>query len=187
MMNLRRGQMADIEGVLALQTKYLLANTPEAERAAGFVTTPFTPEQLAEIIELAGMFIAENEGKIVGYTFAASWEYFSQWAIFPYMLSRLPSLNFDNQVLTEDNTFQYGPICIEMTYRGTGLFQQLFETMCLAMQAKYPIGITFINQINERSYQAHTQKLKMQVIDKFSFNQNQFYGLAFYTRQSVLI
>jgi hypothetical protein len=180
------GQMPDIAGILDLQAKYLWANISEAERAGGFVTTPFTVEQLSEIMRLAGVFVAEDENRIVGYTFAASWAYFSQWAIFPYMLSRLPSLNFDNQALTEYNTFQYGPICIEMAYRGTGLFQQLFETMRLAMQAKFPIGITFINQINERSYQAHTQKLQMQVIDKFSFNQNQYYGLAFYTRQSVL-
>ncbi|MCU0445776.1 MAG: GNAT family acetyltransferase [Microscillaceae bacterium] len=185
-MNLKLGQLGDIEGVLALQAQYLLANTPENERAGGFVTTPFTPEQLTEIINLAGMFVAEEQGEIVAYTFAAAWDYFAQWAIFPYMLSRLPSLSFDNQILSSENTFQYGPICVHSAYRGTGLFQQLFETMRMAMQAKYPIGITFINQINQRSYQAHTQKLQMQVIDEFSFNQNNYYGLAFYTHLSVL-
>lgn len=181
-MQSRKAQSTDIEGVLNLQAKYLLSNIPESERAGGFVTTPFTPQQIADVIDLDGMFVAENEGKIIGYTFAADWNYFLQWPIFPYMVSRFPLLNFDNQILTEENTFQYGPICIEMTYRGSGLFQQLFETMRLAMQKRFPIGITFINKINQRSFKAHTQKLDLQVIDEFSFNQNEYYNLAFYTK-----
>jgi hypothetical protein len=49
------------------------------------------------------------------------------------------------------------------------------------MQPFYPIGVTFINKINERSYKAHTTKLNMVVIDEFSFNSNNYYGLAFET------
>jgi hypothetical protein len=181
-MQLRKAQITDIEGVIALQSKYLINNIPESERAGGFVTTPFTVKQIADVIDLEGMFVVENESKIIGYTFAADWEYFSQWPIFPYMVSRFPLLSFDNQGLTVENTFQYGPICIEKTYRGSGLFQQLFEFMRLTMRNRYPIGITFINKMNQRSFIAHTQKLDLQVIDEFSFNQNEYYNLAFFTK-----
>jgi hypothetical protein len=83
--------------------------------------------------------------------------------------------------INTSNSFQYGPICIDESQRGTGLFQELFHFMKNTMQPFYPIGVTFINKINERSYKAHTTKLNMVVIDEFSFNSNNYYGLAFET------
>ena len=185
-MILRTANLQDIEGVCELQDKYLLVNTPENERQNGFVTTPFTVAQLEEVIALDGLFIAEDEQKIVAYAFAASWEYFAQWAIFPYMVSRLPDIKYGEMSITAQNSFQYGPVCIDMAYRGSGLFPKLFEVMRIAMNKQYPIGVTFINKINIRSYEAHTKKLKMSVVDEFAFNQNNYYGLAFKTDESVL-
>ena len=182
----RNATHADIDGVLALQSKYLLANIAESERQNGFVTTPFTVKQIEDIISLDGLFIAEDNSKVIAYAFAGSWDYFSQWAIFPFMVSRLAELHFTTETMTVDNSFQYGPICIDGAYRGTGVLQQLFEAMRIGMSTRYPIGVTFINQINKRSYEAHTRKLKMKVIDDFEFNGNKFYGLAFLTSESVL-
>ena len=51
------------------------------------------------------------------------------------------------------------------------------------MSEKFEIGTTFINKINERSYQAHTRKAGIDVIDEFDFNGNNYYGLAFLTRR----
>ncbi|MEO6902310.1 MAG: GNAT family acetyltransferase [Bacteroidia bacterium] len=186
-MKLREALLSDITGVLALQEKYLITNIHPTEIAGGFVTTPFTESQLSEVINLHGLFIAENNNTIIGYAFAASWNYFSQWKIFPYMTSRFPQIKFENKLLDVNKSFQYGPICIEKEYRGTGLLQQLFEVMRKSMQTIYPIGVTFINKINTRSYDAHTRKLKMEVIDEFNFNGNGYYGLAFRTDQSVLV
>ena len=177
---------ADIEGILQLQSKYLFANISPAERLQGFVTTPFTISQIEAALREKGVFIAENDDKIVGYAFAASWDFFSQWDIFPYMISRFPEINFHQETLTDKNTFQYGPVCIDMPYRGLGVFQRLFETMRLHLQKHYPIGITFINQVNEVSYKAHTKRLGLEVIDRFVYKEKSYYGLAFYTHQSVL-
>jgi hypothetical protein len=172
---------ADIEKILLLQEKYLFANLSEAERLNGFVTTPFTSDQIATLIEQNGAFVAINDDKVVAYTFAAGWDFFAQWPIFPYMVSRLPSLNLDEKEITAENSFQYGPICVDKSQRGTGLFEQIFALMRETMQHRFQIGVTFINQVNEPSYYAHTKKLKMQVIDRFSFNERNYYGLAFFT------
>lgn len=182
----RKATAADINAVLELQSKYLFANMSEEERAFGFVTTPFTFVQINEIIELDGLFVAAQNTDIVAYAFAASWDYFSQWPIFPFMVNRLPLLDYREVGLTADNSFQYGPICIASAYRGTGLLQELFETMRIAMSDRYPYGVTFINQVNEISFHAHTSKLGMTWIDSFPFNGNQYYGLAFMTNESVL-
>ena len=173
----------DIEGILSLQERYLFANMTEADKVNGFVTTPFTVQQIKTLIDDSSAFVVTlPSDEVIGYTYAGTWDFFSQWAIFPYMVSRLPQLSYEGHQLTPQNTFQYGPICIDLAHRGNGIFQDLFETMRTAMSHRFPVGITFINKINERSYRAHTQKLEMSVIDEFGFNKNHYYGLAFLTK-----
>ena len=177
----------DISEVLILQSSYLYSNLSENERKEGFVTTPFSIPQLEEVIKENGLFVAQNEmGQIVAYAFAASWHYFSQWEIFNYMVSRFHNLSFEGEKITTDNSFQYGPVCIEKKYRGTGLLSLLFEEMRLELLKKYPISLTFINKINVVSENAHTRKLGWKIIDEFEFNANQYICLAFNMEKSVL-
>ena len=161
--------VSDVPGVLKLQELNLVSNLTVAEKQKGFVTTPFTNSQLAEIISLNGLYISKIDDEIIAYLFAGSWEYFSQWEIFNYMVSRFPILSFQDQPLTTSNSFQYGPVCIDVRYRGSGLFNQLFELMRIDYLKKYPISITFINKINQISVAAHTRKLGWKIIDIFQF------------------
>ena len=186
-MQTRLGTSADVEGILALQELYLYRNLSDEERKEGFVTTPFTIPQLEEVIQERGLFVAENDdSKIVAYAFGASWKYFEQWEIFNYMVSRFPKLSFDGREITIENSFQYGPVCIDKKYRGTGLLKLIFEEMRLELLKRYPISITFINKINPVSENAHTKKLGWKIIDEFEFNNNQYIGLAFDMKKSVL-
>ncbi|MCP4113441.1 MAG: GNAT family acetyltransferase [Desulfobacteraceae bacterium] len=176
----------DIQGILNLQEANLFDNLSEEDRKKGFVTTPFTIKQLDELLVENGLFIVEHEDRIKAYTMAAGWEYFSQWPIFPYMISRLSGMTFNNLTISKTNSFQYGPICVDSALRGSNAFPSLFKEMRVAFSHKYPIGITFINRVNERSYKAHMQKLGMAVIDEFEFSGREYYGLAFDTQKSVL-
>ena len=187
MIHTRIGTQDDINAVLALQEKYLYRNLNDQEREKGFVTTPFTIAQIEEILEQNGVFVAENEsGEIIAYAFAGSWSYFEQWEIFNYMVSRFPKLLFHDKNITTENSFQYGPVCIDERYRGQGLLNQLFEEMRLEFFKRYPLSITFINKINVISEKAHTKKLGWKIIDEFEFNNNTYIGLAFEMKNSVL-
>ncbi len=183
----RTGTQNDINGIIALQEKYLYRNLNETDRKKGFVTTPFTIPQIEEIIKQNGIFIAENDkNDLVAYAFAGSWSYFEQWEIFNYMVSRFPQLSFHGNQITTENSFQYGPVCIDERYRSKGLLNQLFEEMRIEFLKKYPISITFINKINVISEKAHTKKLGWEIIDEFEFNNNSYIGLAFDMKNSVL-
>lgn len=187
MINTRIARKSDIDGILALQSRYLYSNLSEAERKRGFVTTPFTLSQLEEIILQNGLFIAENDSyTIIAYAFAGSWKYFEQWEIFNFMVSRFPKLSFKGKNITTENSFQYGPICIDEKYRGTGLLNQVFEEMRLEFCKKYLISITFINKINAISTAAHTKKLGWEIIDEFQLNNNTYIILALDMGKSVL-
>ncbi len=182
----RQGTTTDIDQVLLLQDKYLLVNMPETNRSEGFVTTPFSPEQLKKIIDFEGFFVAEDEKKIVAYVVVCSWDFFTQFPIFAYMASRFDTIHFNDFEIDTVNTFEYGPICIDSEYRNKGVFQNLFEAMRKSMTDRYKVGVTFINKLNKRSFSAHTNKLNLKVIDEFSFNQHEFYMLAFWTDKSVM-
>lgn len=178
-------KISDIEGVLALQDLYLVTNLSEEEKAFGFVTTPFTVQQLTEVIQKQELFLAKDSNQIIGYIFTGSWDFFKQWPIFDYMTQLIPKLNFLDFDITTENTFQYGPICIHKDYRGKGLITTLFELMRINLSQKYPLSLTFINKINIPSTKAHTEKLKWTIIGDFQFNNNDYYILAYDMKQSV--
>lgn len=188
MITTRLGTKNDIEGILTVQEKYLYQNLNELERQKGFVTTPFTTRQIEDIIQQNGIFIAKNEKNvIIAYAFAGSWSYFKQWEIFNIMVSRFPQLTFHGKAITTENSFQYGPICIDEAYRGRGLLNQIFEEMRVEFLKKYPISVTFINKVNTISQKAHTKKLGWKTIDEFEFNTNSYIVLAFDMKNSVAI
>ena len=187
MMKTRIGNNNDIDGILSLQEKYLYRNLTDEERKSGFVTTPFTVNQIEEIIKQNGIFVAEDENNaIIAYAFAGSWKYFEQWEIFNFMVSRFPKLSFNGREITTENSFQYGPVCIDKAYRGKGLLNLIFEEMRIEFLKKYPISVTFINKVNEISEKAHTKKLGWVIIDEFEFNDKTYIGLAFDMKNSVL-
>jgi hypothetical protein len=181
----RIGSIQDISGIIALQKANLYDNLTEQERKQGFVTTPFSESLLLQLVAERGIFVAEDRGEITGYAMAGTWEYFSKWPIFPYMVSRLGSLSFLGKRLSPEQSFQYGPVCINSVLRGSGLFPLLFEEMRLEFASRFPVGITFINRVNERSYAAHTRKLGMTVIDTFEFSGRNYFMLAFDTTHSA--
>jgi hypothetical protein len=171
----------DIQGILQLQSQNLYANLSTEELADGFVMTPFAADLVRVLINQAGGFVAESEDKIVGYLLAGTWDFYAQWEIFRLMISRLPELEFQGRKIDVDRSFQYGPICIDRTLRGSGIFPQLFAKMKVSFAPSFPIGVTFINQLNQRSLIAHTRKLDLEIVDEFKFNEHAFYTLAFST------
>ncbi|WP_291105011.1 MULTISPECIES: hypothetical protein [unclassified Flavobacterium] len=122
-------KLSDIEGVLDLQKRYLVSNLTEEEKKSGFVTTPFSVEQLTYVINNEGLFVAKDNNKIIAYIFAESWDFFSQYPIFERMISLFPELSFFDFEITSTSSFQYGPVCIDKKYRGKGLINLLFEFM----------------------------------------------------------
>lgn len=182
----RSAQISDVDGIYALQSKYHVASISEADKPHGFVTTLFTKEQLIELIETEeGIALACDEEKIVGYAMAASWAYWSKWPLFQHMIQDLPSTTYLGQTLSVENSYQYGPVCIDMAYRGGNVLPHLFDYSRDQMAKRYPILITFINHINPRSYAAHVDKLGLDVIKTFEFNNNHYYELGYDTSKPI--
>lgn len=176
----KAAKVSDIDGVLQLQKKYQIDTIAEEDKKGGFVTTSFTKEQLTKLIEEEqGLFIAENQDGIVAYVMVASWQYWSAWPLFAYMIQDLPNLEYRGQRLSVENSYQYGPICVDKSVRGSGVLEKIFELARKEMAKRFSFLVTFINKINPRSYEAHTRKLGLELLQEFDYNSNSYYELIY--------
>lgn len=185
-MNLKIAQMEDIEKILELHFKYQIDSINEEDKKDGFITTAFTKEQIKELITLEqGIFVAIENEKVIAYVMSASWNFWSRWPMFAFMIEDLKNIEYKGKRLSVENSYQYGPVCVDKEYRGKGILEKLFEFARISMSKKYPILVTFINKINQRSYQAHTKKIGLEVIKEFSYNNNNYYELVYDTSKKL--
>lgn len=185
-MEYKIAQIKDIEKVLELHFKYQIDSINVEDKKDGFITTAFTKEQMIDLITLEqGLFIAIENNKIVAYVMSASWNFWSRWPMFAFMVEDLPNLEYLGQKLSVQNSYQYGPVCVDKEYRGSGVLEKIFDFARENMAKRFPILVTFINKINPRSYEAHTKKLKLEVIKEFSYNNNNYYELVYDTSKSL--
>ena len=117
---------------------------------------------------------------------SASWQYWSKWPMFEYMIKNLDKLKYLNETITINNSYQYGPVCIDKSQRGSGLLEKLFDFALESMSKRYKILVTFVNKINPRSYNAHKNKLGLEIICEFKYNNNSYYEMVFDTSKRVL-
>ena len=185
-MILKVAELSDIDDVLELHYRYQVDSIAEEDKKDGFVTTPFTKEELTDLVNKEkGLFIGRKDGRVAAYVMAASWDFWSTWPMFAYMIKELPDLEFHGQKLDTGNSYQYGPICVDKSLRGSGAVEEIFEFAKEKMAERFPILVTFVNKTNQRSYEAHTRKLGLEVIREFEFNNNHYYEMACHTTRKA--
>ncbi len=175
----------DIPGVLSLHRKYHIDTIAESDKADGFVTTLLNRELLLELIKENGLVVAVEDNLIIGFVMSASWEYCSKWPMFQHMIKDLESLRYQGHTLTVENSYQYGPVCIDKKFRGKGVLEGLFEFARLVMEEQYPFLVTFVNVKNPRSVKAHIDKLKMEKLKEFEYNNKKYIELVYDTSRPV--
>jgi len=176
--------LEDIEATLKLHAKYQIDTIKEDDKKDGFVTTAFSTEEFTALItQVQGLFIAKEGDEVLAYVMAAPWAFWSKWEMFCHMIADLPKLSYKGIQLSTENSYQYGPICIDKRVRGTEVLPNIFNFALKQMSQRYPILITFVNQINPRSYEAHRRKLGLDVIQEFGFNGNRYWELGCLTNK----
>lgn len=181
-MEFRKAELKDIPGIISLEKKYHKNSISEEDRPDGYITTFFSDNKLKKLIEEEkGLAVACDGNKVVGLAGAASWQFWGKWPVFQPMIDDLPNIKYKNTVLSVNNCYQYGPAAIDKEYRGTGVLQNLFEASRLLMKDRYPITVTYVNQTNQRSFQAHSRKLGFDVVKEFEFHGNKLFVLCYDT------
>lgn len=179
-MEIRKAKISDIKGIMELHSKYHIDTISEEDKNDGFVTTALTEDELTKlIVEEDGISIAVENNLVVAYVMAASWIYWSKWPMFKHMIKGLTSISYRGIQLTTENSYQYGPVCLDKSVRNSGLLEKIFTFSYNEISNKYPILVTFVNKNNTRSYLAHSRKLGLETVLEFSYNNNEYYEMVF--------
>jgi len=185
MIEYKVAELSDIEATLKLHSKYQVDTIAPEDKKDGFVTTPFSYDELKDLIEQEqGLFIAKEGQEVVAYVMSASWEFWSKWEMFAHMIKDLPKLSYLGQELSTQNSYQYGPIAIDKRYRSSEVLYKIFDFAREHMAKRYPILVTFVNKINPRSFKAHS-KLGLEVLCEFEYNNNHYYEMVYDTSKKL--
>ena len=178
-MQVQLAQPADFPAILQLQSRFHLSALPETELAEGFVTTQLEPETLARMSARNALWVARAD-ELAAYACAVEWEFYANSGFVEAVFARLP-LPFDERLVTANNSFIYGPACIEPRFRGQGILPALTD----AIKARYAhreFGVCFVDARNARSLAAHEGKLGFRRIAELPFADVIYHMLAFPTK-----
>ncbi|GGP52162.1 acetyltransferase [Shewanella algicola] len=180
---IRKGVLTDAAAIVQLEREHI--NDELIRPVAALHAHSFTLNEVKTLINHHWLVVAEVQGKIIAYVVAAKWAFFSSQPLYRYIIQRIKFADVDGCALSTTNTCQYGPVWIDPSYRGQGIFEALANELKHQVKATYPFMVTFISGDNKRSLAAHKNKAAMHVLEYFTFEQRDYQLLATDNHQST--
>jgi hypothetical protein len=175
----RRLTETDYPGILALQEANLFDNLSIEARADGFLSARFSRAQFEQMNADVAVMVATDDERVAGYLCASSVAFNRQFPLLTAMIQRYDDVSFHGRLLAGQNTFVYGPVCIDRAERGRGVLRSLFGALRREVAGSFEAGVCFVAAGNARSLAAHEQGLQMQRVAEFEFQQRRYCILAF--------
>jgi ribosomal protein S18 acetylase RimI-like enzyme len=150
-MEITHAEIADIERIIRLSRQYLRGNLTETQSRRGFLGKLYTRAELELIIADRNIVIATDPGYLAGYYLIGRKDdpdaaaYFRNKAL-PLRDSHgasLPKIAYPTQV------------CIDETYRNTGLFGKMLAALMSSVKGKYTHVLCSVSEDNSASIRAH--------------------------------
>lgn len=163
----RAARQEDFAAASALLDRYRVDRLSAEQRKEGFISAAFTPKQLRQMAEHAGVFVAVSQGRILGCLCCDDSASPALPAPYLSMRGHFDAWRFRARPLSAWRCFAYGPICIDASARGKGLLGRLFATMLTQLRPGYQVGTAFIAKTNPRSLAAHVDRLGMTAVGEF--------------------
>ncbi|MBC7884049.1 MAG: GNAT family N-acetyltransferase [Saprospiraceae bacterium] len=146
----------ELEQILNLQRANLrFTQSEDEEMNQGFVTVQHDFDLLSQMNEMTAHIIAKDEGKVVGYALAMPNYFHDKIPILKPMFDLIDSLKVNQISVRDENYIVMGQICIEKSYRGTGIFEGLYSMFFNEYKSRYAHVITEVAVRNIRSVKAH--------------------------------
>jgi hypothetical protein len=139
----------------------------------------FSLRQVSNMARDLGIIVAKDNNWVVGFVCASRCDWNYQPAIVKSMLAEFDRILFQGRPLNEYSVFIYGPVCIDLAYRGRGLLRKLYRGIKRELAGKYSVVSAFIADGNSRSLQAHRDGLGMSEVARFTHDECSHHILAF--------
>ena len=148
----------------------LIWNLEESERADGFLSVDFGPDQVIKINRNIPIVVGDFGQSLAGFLMGSTLSQSAQIPILARMIECYDTLRFDGRFLDEYRSYVYGPVCVDRSVRGQGVLESLFEECLSQLAGRFEVGVLFISAENQRSIEAHRRKLGMACVGDFEFN-----------------
>ena len=146
----------DLKNILELQGENMKVRlTPEEIDDDGFITVRHNLEQLKVMQNLVPQVIATDEERLAGYALIMARELKNSIPVLVPMFELLDTLAYRGKPVRSLNYYVMGQICVRKTYRGKGVFRQLYRAHRELLSKDYDCCITEISTSNFRSLRAH--------------------------------
>lgn len=169
----------DYQGILDLAEAYQFQNLSPEERLQGFLSARFSLAQIAAMAEDLGIFIACEHGRIEGFLCASRFDWPETPPIIQSMFAAFDHLQFQGRLLSSQRVFLYGPVCIDLPFRGKGLLRGMFQCLNRTLAGRYEAGAVFVAADNPHSMDAHIRGLGMEAVGEFVHAGLSYHILAF--------
>jgi len=165
--------------ILRIQSANYIGHLPASERAQGFLSAQFTPQQIARIAEDLGTMVALLDDQVAGFVCAFRKEFETGSPVIAKMLESYERVTFEERPLAAFNSYVYGPVCIAREFRGRGILRGLYEAQRRDLSGQFELGVAFVSRSNPHSLKAHVQGLGMTDVGEFDCGGNRYVTLAF--------
>lgn len=175
----RRALPHDYSAIVRLNSANYVANLTADERQDGFLSAVFTMAQTAAMAEDLGTTVAIVDGVLAGFLCAFRNDFDHGSPVVAKMIESYDRMWFEGKLLSQYNTYAYGPVCIDRAYRRKGLLRGLYEAQKQELAGKFEVGVALIARTNPHSMQAHVVGLGMTEVSDFEVNGSVFATVAF--------
>lgn len=146
----------ELQQILDLQNRNLAKNISATEmESQGFVTMIHDLEILQQMHELAPSIIAKDNEHVAGYALVMLRGCRQLFPPLEPMFKNFDDLEFLGRPLNDYRFYVMGQVCIDKQYRGTGLFDKLYQTHKKVYSGQYEFIVTEVATRNTRSLRAH--------------------------------
>jgi hypothetical protein len=166
----RLSSRKEIIGVKELQSSNLKTVLDETEISKqGFLTAEYSIEFLEKINKIQPSIIMVDKEKVIGYALVISRKIYGIHNLIDGMFNKIDDLIYQEEKLKEVNYSIVGQLCIEKSYRGTGLVNKIYNFYRKELSEDFKYLVTGVDEKNVRSIKAHFNT-GFEIIGKISFN-----------------
>lgn len=179
----RLARRGDVDGLVALESRYFIGNLDPAEHADGFISVQHSPAWFARAIDDGGVHVAVTPGgEVVGFIAVTAPPARPAAGLPPIvgaMQDLAQTLEFNGAPIARQRYAVRGPVCIAAEARGQGVYSRFNAVTAEAYRDRYDVGVLFVSADNPRSLHTTTAKLGARVLAEFDADGKRYHFLAF--------
>ena len=146
----------DLHQILQLQKLNLKTEiSDQTKKDQGFLTVNHKFEELKLMYDSTAQIVARHDGKIVAFALAMLPELGKLISDLKPMFDILSGLSWKSSSLKKYRYYVMGQICVDIDFRGQGVFDGLYQKHKEVYSLDYKLCVTEISTSNTRSQRAH--------------------------------